>query len=61
MMIGQQDYKAGLKRKFYLGLMRERERLLDFMHQFEANELAGDRSGPEWKDSLFPEVRSVLF
>lgn len=61
MMIGPEFYKEGLKRKSYLELMKERERLLSFMHEFEANEIAGDRSSPDWHAHPLPSVMYQVY
>lgn len=61
MMIDPEDYKTGLQRKSYLELMKKRERLLSFMHQFEVNEIAGDRSDSEWRFRPSPEVRYQVY
>ncbi len=61
MMIGAADYMEGLKRKSYLELMQERERLVGFLHTFESDEIAGDRSDPERHSCPKPEVRYQVY
>ena len=61
MMMKVETYREDLERKTYLCLMQERERLLSYMHQFEANEIAGDRSDPEWNGHPSPMVRYQVY
>ena len=61
MVMRMSAYMEGLKRKSYPELMQERERLLDYMHRFETNEIAGDRSDPEWDACPAPDVRYQVY
>ncbi len=61
MMIGPAAYMDGLKGKSYLDLMKERERLISFLHKFEADEIAGDRSDPAWRCCPKPDVKYQVY
>ena len=61
MMIAPESYGKELTGMTYFELMRERERLLCFMHQFEAEETAGDRSNSAWRVRPSPEVRYQVY
>ena len=61
MMISPAAYREGLKGKSYPELMQEREELMDFLHQFETEEIAGNRSNPARVCRPSPEVRYQMF
>ena len=57
MMISPEVYVEQLKDASYLELIREREQLIEGIRKFEKNELAGDRSDPEWRYCPSPDVQ----
>ena len=61
MMIGPAAYMEEVKRMSYLELMAERERLIGYLHKFETDEIAGDRSDPAWRICPKPDVRYQLY
>ncbi len=61
MMTSPFAYRKHCEKMPYLKLMRERDRLVSFLQQFEANELSGDRSDPEWQCCPGPEVRYQVY
>ena len=61
MMMRMAAYMDGLKRKSYPELMRERERLLYFMHTFEAEETAGERNAAGRQACPAPEIRYQVY
>ncbi len=61
MMITPSTYREGLKTKSYLDLMKERDRLVAFMHQFEAEETKGDRSSLAWRCHPSPDVQYQVY
>ena len=61
MMIAPSIYKDGLETKSYPDLMKERDRLIAFMHQFEAEEIKGDRSNPAWQCRPSPDVQYQVY
>lgn len=61
MMISPMAYIKEYEKLPYLELMKEREQLISYLHEFEKNELIGDRSSPEWEYLPSPEVRYQMF
>ncbi len=61
MMISPETYTAELEDKPYPDLIRERDRMIQYLHDFEKKETAGDRSDPEWGCSPSPEVRYQMY
>ena len=61
MMILPETYRKMIEGESYPELMKERERLLEFMHQYEAEETAGDQSAPVWVDKPSPELRYQMY
>ena len=57
MMIPPKDYIASLKDKSYLELIKCRDKLIQYLRDYEEKEMAGDRSDPEWLCHPSPEVR----
>ena len=57
MMISPTTYGEYLKDADYLELIKKREELLASIREFEAKEIAGDRSGEEWSIHPQPDVR----
>ena len=52
-MISPSSYVNRLKDKLYPDLIKERDRLIRLMQQYEQAEMAGDRSDPAWME--FPQ------
>ena len=61
MMIAPSVYKEGLETKSYPDLMKERDRFITFMHQYEAEEMKGDRSSPAWRCRQSPDVQYQVY
>ena len=57
MMISPEMYMEQLKEASYLELIRERDRLIEYIRKFEKDELAGDRSDPSWRYCPSPDVQ----
>ena len=57
MMISPGVYMEQLKDASYLELIRERDQLIKSIRKFEKNELAGDRSDPDWRYCPSPDVQ----
>ena len=57
MMIVPTTLRERYEQLSYLDMMKERDRLVSWMQQFETNEMAGDRSDPEWQYRPGPDVR----
>ena len=49
MMISPSSYIKQLEYAEYLELIKERDNLLTIIKDYEAKEMAGDRSGKEWE------------
>lgn len=56
MMISPQSYISRFKSAKYTDLIKERDRLINELREFEQNEMTGDRSGEEWLMDPNPEV-----
>ena len=56
MMISPQSYISRFKSAKYTDLIKERDRLIIELREFEQNEMTGDRSGEEWLMDPNPEV-----
>ena len=56
MMISPQTYISRFKSAKYTDLIKERDRLINELREFEQNEMTGDRSGEEWLMDPNPEV-----
>ena len=61
MMISPECYLDQFKDASYLDLIRERDGLIRFIRKYEKNEMAGDRSSPEWKYCPGPDVRYQMY
>lgn len=61
MMISPSGYVEMLKDKTYPELIRERERLTEWIRKFEKDELAGDRSDPAWRMCPSPDVKYQMY
>ena len=61
MMISPMMYIKEKEKLPYLELMKEREQLISYLHEFEKNELIGDRNSPEWEYLPSPEVKYQMF
>ena len=57
MMISPTTYGEHVKDADYLELIKRREELLASIREFEAKEIAGDRSGEEWLTHPTPDVQ----
>ncbi len=57
MMISPQCFVEEYENASYPELIKMRDRLIRDLRRFEKNEMAGDRSDPEWKYCPGPEVR----
>lgn len=60
-MISPHSYIEQLKNAEYLELIQERDNLLTFIKDYEAKEIAGDRSGEEWEVIPQPDVRYQIY
>ena len=56
MMISPETYIARYRTAPYTELIKARDRLISNIREFEKNETAGDRSGPEWTYCPSPDV-----
>ncbi len=61
MMIPPEDYIAGLKNKSYPELIKSRDKLIQYLRDYEEKEMAGDRSDPEWYCHPLPSVRYQVY
>ncbi len=57
MMISPNYFAERWEKLSYPELIKERDRLVGFLQDFEKKELAGDRSDPEWHYSPSPDVQ----
>ena len=57
MMISPSAYAEQFRDACYAELIRERESLLAFIREFEAADLASDRSGAEWDIMPRPDAQ----
>ena len=57
MMISPDSYIMRFKDSDYNELIKERDRLIEWIREYEENEKKGDRSGEEWKICPSPDVR----
>ena len=56
MLISPYIFIKRLKDANYNTLIKERDKLIDYIVTFEKNEKAGDRSGDEWNSNPNPDV-----
>ncbi len=61
MMISPESYIKEFEDAGYRRLIQERNHLVNFIKKFEKDEMAGDRSGFDWRISPSPEVRYQLY
>ena len=61
MMIDPGNYIEQFKDASYLELMEERDSLIAFMHKYEQDEIAGDRTDPSWGIHPQPVVRYQMY
>lgn len=61
MMISPKSYIENIKEYEYLELIKERNELLDFIKEYEAKDIAGDRSGKEWLEKPGPDVQYQMY
>ena len=61
MMISPASYIEHLQDAGYLELIEERDRLLRFIKEYEEKDIAGDRSGDEWRVHPQPDVRYQVY
>ena len=61
MMISPSSYIKQLKNAEYLELIEERNNLLAFINDYEAKDIAGDKSGKEWSIHPKPDVRYQMY
>lgn len=61
MMISPEAFARRWNDLSYPELIRERDRLIRFLQDFEKKEIAGDRSDPEWQCSPSPAVRYQVY
>lgn len=61
MMISPSSYIKQLEDAEYLELIEERDNLLAFIKDYEAKEIAGDRSDKEWEIDPQPVVRYQMY
>ena len=54
MMISPTAYIERFKNIEYLDLIKERDKLLVFIRDYEAKDMVGDRSGEEWEINPTP-------
>ena len=61
MMHSAASYVERLKDSPYLDLIKERDRLIQFLQNYEKNEMAGDRSDPAWQRCPMPDVKYQVY
>ncbi len=61
MMISPSSYTERFRDADYTELIRERDSLLSLIKDFEAGDLAGERSGPEWDIMPRPDARYQMY
>ena len=61
MMTAPCVYAKELEKADYLQLISERDRLMEFIKEYEAKEIAGDRSGDAWNVCPQPDVRYQMY
>lgn len=61
MMISPEAYIEHFEDAEYLDLIKERDRLMQFITQYEEKDIAGDRSGEEWGIHPRPDVRYQVY
>ncbi len=61
MMISPEAYIEHFEGAEYLDLIKERDRLMQFITQYEEKDIAGDRSGEEWGIHPRPDVRYQVY
>ncbi len=60
-MISPDYFAERWKDLSYPKLIRERNRLIRFLKDFEKKEMAGDRSDPEWNYCPSPDVQYQMY
>ena len=60
-MISPSNYIEQLENADYAELITERDNLLAYIKEYEAKEIAGDRSGKEWDIDPQPDVRYQVY
>ena len=61
MMVSSSSYIEQFENAEYLNLIEERDNLLAFIKDYEAKDIAGDRSGEEWLIHPQPDVRYQMY
>ena len=61
MMISPHSFGDSIKDKSYPEMIRERDRLIRFLKNFEKKEMAGDRSAPDWRCNPSPDVMYQVY
>lgn len=61
MMISPEAYIEHFEDAEYLDLIKERDRLMQFITQYEEEDIAGDRSGKGWGIHPQPDVRYQVY
>ena len=61
MMISPGAYIGSLEGRSYPELIMERKKLIRYINRFEKNEMAGDRSDPDWDFRPSPEVKYQVY
>ena len=61
MMISPGFYIKTFEGAKYLQLIQERDRLLNYIKEYEGKDIAGDHSGREWSINPKPNVRYQLY
>ena len=61
MMISPLSYIEQFENAEYLELIKERDSLLAFIKDYETKDIAGDRSGEEWRIHPQPDVRYQVY
>ena len=61
MMISPEGFAEEVKDLSYPEMIRERDKLIRFLQDFEKKEMAGDRSDPEWNRSPSATVRYQMY
>ena len=61
MMVSPEAYIEHVEDAEYLDLIKERDRLMQFITQYEEKDIAGGRSGEEWGIHPRPDVRYQVY
>lgn len=61
MMIGPSGYIEEFKQADYFDLITERDRLVEYLKNFEKKEITGDRLDNEWEMKPGPDVRYQVY